>query len=109
VSGIECQSTFWVFLPPLPPPWLVGVLDGFDPVDVCVPGDEVVELLPAELMTQNSAPSAATRPTTARIRAVGKPERLATIPWASRRRVNQSSSPSSPRGGSNPPPPGLSD
>ena len=57
-------------------------------------------------ITQKSAPSATTSPTTARIRAVGNPGRFATIPCASRRRANQSSRPSSPRGGSKPPPPG---
>ena len=70
-----------------------------------VVGVALVLLPPVPEITQHSAPSATTSPTTARIRAVGNPARLATIPCASRRRANQSSRPSSPRGGSKRPPP----
>ena len=47
----------------------------------------------------NSAPTATTSAITENTREAGNPLPRAAIPWASSRRVNQSSSPSSPRGG----------
>src|SRR5712691_7336960 len=82
------------------PPSVLPVEGGL--VEGVVVGDD--EPPPVPKITIATARTAAPRPTTAMMRAVGKPARLATIPCASRRRANQSSRPSSPRGGSTPGP-----
>src|SRR5689334_21711055 len=63
--------------------------------------DELVVCDPIPVSTQSSVPTARARAPTASTRAVGKPRRRTSIPCACRRRVNQSSRPSSLRGGSN--------
>ncbi len=72
--------------------WVWGVVAGLD-------ASLLVDEPEASRITHRSASTATISAITENTRAVGNPPPRAAIPWASSRRVNQSSRPSSPRGG----------